>query len=356
MSNSCLVYQIIATLAYSNQFHWPLSFDEIYKRLISVQLAEQLVNRHEKQELINEPSISIKNKSVEQRDLQNKESLKNSLRMVLNELLDKNIVVEADDQFFLRSALTSKQSLLKLVAKKKNSLELAKTFRLELNQVKNELEKISWIKAAGVTGSLAVGHAQAHDDIDFIIITKDKRLWLSRLRLLVQSIIKGKKSFIFFVKENRWCFNLWLESSALSLTDFRQSIYGAYEVNQIDWFYDPDELSQVFFHKNQWMEKYLLSYVLVDSDKIKLIKGSLNKDADKKNLSLRIGSKFLDVLNKLVYVLQKRYILKKTNVSLKNLSLAQAFFHDDVSYKKIIQEWERLFRLSSEKFVEIESN
>jgi hypothetical protein len=340
MRNLYSAYQIIATLAYSNQFNWPLSFAEICERLISIELAVQLVEQYGESQSSNNIK---KNKQLVDAEL------RTQLQKTLAELLKADIVVEEAGEYFLSSALKPQQTLAQLIANKKQNQKLAQVFRSELSLVRQELKKISWIKAAGVTGALAVNNAQTSDDLDFIIIVEDNRLWLSRLKLLAYLVITGQKLFFFSTKKDKWCFNLWLESSALNLTGAKQSIYGAYEAKQIDWFYDPEQLFQDFYQKNQWIEKYLFDCSLAGFGQAELAEESLMRVGEKKSRSAGLKNIVLNWLNRLAYAAQKKYVLKKTNVASTNLSLEQAFFHDDESYKKFIQEWQRLLRLSSEK-------
>ncbi len=256
---------------------------------------------------------------------------------------------EQAGEYFLSSALKPQQTLTQLITQKKKNQEFSNSLRSELMQVKQALKKISWIRASGVTGALAVANTQADDDLDFLIITEDNRLWLSRLRLLFYLVVTGQKPFFFSEKKDRWCFNLWLESSALSLPSAKQSIYGAYEAKQVNWFYDCQRLSQDFYQKNQWIEKYLLHKGLVGFNQEAPACDNLRKVVKKKGFSSELKDIILTRLNKLAYLIQKKHIFKKTNVARANLSLRQAFFHDDESYKKFIQEWQRLLQLSCEK-------
>lgn len=104
---------------------------------------------------------------------------------------------------------------------------------LEKNFLAQQASKIiihfPWIKAIGIYGSLARLQSNNESDIDFFIITSNKRLWSARFFI----------NFIFKIlnlrpdnqhKKNRFCFSYWADENNLDLStaNFKNDYYYYY--------------------------------------------------------------------------------------------------------------------------------
>ncbi len=388
MQNLIKSYQVIAALAYSNQFAWPLTLTEICERLVTANQAEQLIEQHLKPHLENSAAVDklrTKTTKADNADTTNtaddtnntataaavrvkgfssqEKQLTGAVKEILQRLKDAGVVLQLKDSFYLTAALPSvfqgkklisksqKENFLKyLTTDKEQQQATAKKIKQQTQQISNLLTKLPWAVGGGVTGSLAVNSSRPGSDIDLLIIAKPNRLWLMRAVILVLSMIKGKKKF-FTAKKDVWCFNIWLTSNALSLPAARHSIYEAYEAKQINWFFDAVGIVDFFYQQNKWLQQYLLSYSYEQTQK--LPQKNFLKKPFKSFVLLKMGDKVLSSLNQLFFLLQRWHLRAKTNIPQQHLTLNQAFLHDNVSYKKYIKGWEKLLRLTSAQLAKI---
>lgn len=148
MSN--LAVRVLATLAYSDQFQFPLLVDEIQQRLIGMTA----------------DVFSIEN------------TLENLKRMEL---------VEQDgDWYFLKGS----QKYIEIRKDREQYLDEKSS---EIKEFVDWAQHIPWIKAVVVTGSVAVRNVRPHSDVDFMIITMKRRLWLSRILVYIMTWLKGRR-------------------------------------------------------------------------------------------------------------------------------------------------------------------
>lgn len=134
----------------------------------------------------------------------------------------------------------------------------------KLNQAKKYVlifRLFPWIKLIGITGSVAGGTPSAQDDIDIIIITAPRRLWVTRLiiNLLFSLIRKRRKPHSNPSQvNNQFCFNLWL--SLDNLTESSHDLYTANELAHIILLVNRDHTYQHYLQQNQWMQQYLPNF------------------------------------------------------------------------------------------------
>ena len=256
---------VFLTLAYSSCFAFALNKKEIAQRLAK-----------------GDQKISTSSKKIE-------ESLK--------KLMSNSLIQSEHDYFFLRKRdLSNRLQRAKFVPQKQKEIQAFVALA----------SKIPFVKAIVLTGSTAVGNAQKEDDLDFMIICQNNRLWLTRLILILLTKFKAKRP----EKENSnaWCLNLWLDEGDLVIREERRSLYEAYEILQMNFVYDAGNLQRQFLNANSWLSKYLFFYDDYKFGRYKI----------KKSFSL---------LNQLFFILQKKYrqlVFGQENFS---LSLTQAFFN-----------------------------
>ena len=256
---------VFLTLAYSSCFAFALNKKEITQRLAK-----------------GEQKISTSSKKIE-------ESLK--------KLMSQSLIQSEHDYFFLRKRdLSNRLQRAKFVPQKQKEIQAFVALA----------SKIPFVKAIVLTGSTAVNNAQKEDDLDFMIICQNNRLWLTRLILILLTKFKAKRP----EKENSnaWCLNLWLDEGDLVINEERRSLYEAYEILQMNFVYDAGNLQRQFLNANSWLSKYLFFYDDYKFGRYKI----------KKSFSL---------LNQLFFILQKKYrqlVFGQENFS---LSLTQAFFN-----------------------------
>jgi len=222
---TALVFRVLATLAYSGVFSWPLGVDEIVLRAIN----------HPKD------SSVLTNSEVE---------------TALRFLKKKQRVREKDGLWAVGRHAQEDQFLQRV----QQQHSVKKKWQ-EAQQAVELLQKNQWIEAIYVTGSLAVNTAAPDSDIDFMLITSPRRLWLTRLWVIFQSWRHGKRRSFAHEEKNSWCFNLWLTTHTLQLEPNQRSLYTAYEVCQAVCVFDRrGRVEGNFLRANAWVSLYLRGF------------------------------------------------------------------------------------------------
>jgi hypothetical protein len=254
-----------------------------------------------------------------------------SLLAVLTKLAKNQVVQSKDDYWILTSAL-GEESLTDLIKKRQRRLRYSVQLKASLSPLLSLVKRCNWIQAVAVTGSVAAGNADEKADLDLMVVVQDW-LWLTRWLLLIYALVLGKKSWPWQKKQDQWCFNVFLKQAELALPHNKHNLYFAYEVCQADWVYDRNSTRCDFYQTNQWVESYLPHWYqqLLQS-------APSSKHKPKPGLSLtHIIAIFLKPFNVLAYKLQKRHLQRKNQIPADNMSLGQAFLHDDVSYKNYLR-------------------
>lgn len=203
--------------------------------------------------------------------------------------------------------------------------------------VVNFLQKFPTINLVAVTGSLAMENAKKGDDLDFMIITQNNTLWLTRLFVipLVRLLFKtrhpqgvnrlpggGRQNEVRpdspgVSSSGAVCLNLWLDESALSLPQSKRNLYTAHEVLQIKPLFNKGFTYERFIKQNYWTKRYLANFY-------KYIYSSLPSPAKGRDYEVGVGF-VTSFLNLLTFVLQYFYMLPK--ITSESISLHSAYFH-----------------------------
>ncbi len=227
---SLLEARVLATLAYSSQFQSPLTAREVWLRL---------------------PGLSVTSQQVEE---------------ILNHLV--------------KCGLCSKVgSLFQLVGDNVVDIHLERQKEASSKQASVILlvsiaRHLPWVKAVAVTGSLALGAVDADDDIDVMVVASFRRLWLTRLVLLMFSSMFGRRrswradavalgkrgESVHGEVADTWCFNLWLDEASLAVPVASRSLYTAYEVCQARFVFDRGGVERAFLESNAWTQRWLPQY------------------------------------------------------------------------------------------------
>lgn len=290
--------RILLTVAYTEQFDFPLSKKEVLTRLLSKQLIDS-----------------------------------DSYLKAFKNLLKDGLLEEVRGYYFI-SGLSNKK-MLELVKMREGRKKISVNKWKEANEFVLLSKRIPFISGIAVTGSLAVDNTVKDDDIDFMIVTPSKRLWLTRLLIIFLASRKGKRRSFANEEKNSWCFNLWVEESDLQLPVSSRSVYEAYEVIQAKWLFSRGGVANNFRFLNKWISKYVVN----DNYDFSFID-------EKKSLwwSLPILSQFFDVLNYLAFVFQ--YLYMKRHMTRERVSLSHAFFHPRDTKSEVFSNWKKtLLRL-----------
>jgi predicted nucleotidyltransferase len=165
------------------------------------------------------------------------------------------------------------------------------------------LAKLPWVVGVAITGSVAVNSAKADDDVDFMIVTEPNRLWLTRLLTLIVAMKYGKRRSFAKEEPNSWCFNLWLTTNSLAVPPERRSLYTAFEVCQAEWLINRHQVAQQFLIDNAWVKRTLVSF-----SQFRQTTNVKTKQNFEPNIILISLSWLLSTLNGLFFLLQIIYM------------------------------------------------
>jgi predicted nucleotidyltransferase len=119
-------------------------------------------------------------------------------------------------------------------------------------------KKFKNILFIGVTGSVAAGFPKKNDDIDLFIIVKSNTLWITRfwIRVFVAWNKIPHRKFGKKEKKDEFCFNMWLDESALKLPKNKQNLKNAVDLILMKKLYDKKNTYWKFLKANDWAKKY----------------------------------------------------------------------------------------------------
>jgi D-glycero-beta-D-manno-heptose 1-phosphate adenylyltransferase len=323
------VLRVLQTLAYTDQFSYPLRLDEVWKRLLSGEF------------------LSI---SEVKKDLLKLEKI--------------GLVGSRAGYYFLSSRADSVKIRLE-------RQKIASQKYTEVDQVVSWLRWIPWVQAIVVTGSLAVDAAQPGDDSDFMIVTQAGRLWQTRILVLVIATLVGKRRYWWEDQDNfsfgktlakskpklkskkslsnssiktKWCFNMWLTTQGLAVPAKKRSIYVAYEICQSKFVFDRGKIEVKFLSANSWVKSILPHYYRYKHHQLKNVKPqpilSLLTMAPA-SLLVEIAAILTQPLWWLVeiftYLVQKQYMM--SHMTTETVTMNSAYFHPRQTKKLIIDGW-----------------
>jgi predicted nucleotidyltransferase len=275
---------IIKTLKYSDHFGFPLTVSEIHQRLISQ-------TTHSKEQVIKSLDSMVKSNQI-----QNKQ-----------------------EYYFL----PGKKSL---VAQRINHLKASKPQLARVKQMAHKLSQIPFVKAIYLTGSLAMNNSKTDSDIDFMIITKEGRLWTTRFILTLYTSLLGLRRTPGSRKNaGKLCLNLYLTPDSYLLPTHKQSIYTAYELIQAVPVYDPRDTRTALLAANPWI-KYYLSNVITGSDLSKRTLLKRNPRLQAEEGPAAAGRRVLmGTIENLLFNLQ--YLYMRPKLTREYITINSAFFH-----------------------------
>jgi len=288
---------IVLTLAYTAQFGFPLTPEEVWERLIQSTRSEFLVGRRR---------FFPQDKELVIRTLQN--------------MVDQKLL-------FYDGSYVSVRPQKTWVHRDERAHYAEKKLQ-EARGVSQHLQRIPWLLALGVSGSVAVGNAAKNDDIDFVIVTQKNHLWLTRLWVTAVAFLHGKRRSWNHEEENSWCFNLWLEQDALAFRPKRGITYVAYELCQVKWLFQRKGALNQVVHHNNWVSQRVPHLWKRQQNSVK----SMQSVASIIHLTTATG-----ILNELAYLMQRLYMQR--HITRERVSRSVAFFHPRDTVGEVRQRW-----------------
>lgn len=279
MAVSSLEKAILLTVAYTQQFQYPLSREEITSRLIARETSES--------------NAFFDSQKVTQK----------TVIQTLNSLVKRKKLLLQKGWYFL----PGKSDCIE--TRTKRSQAAAEKWQ-EVEFFVKAAQKISWIEAIFITGSLAMNNTRPEDDVDFMIVTQPHRLWLTRLWVTWFAWQHGKRRSWHGEEKRSWCFNLWVTSDSLPVFTEKPSLYVAYELLQTRCVFDRTRVEERLLKSNHWALEFLPL--------------GQWKRGSRKPVAAKEGW-FGTVANYLAYAVQ--WVYMRPHVTRERVTLKWAFFH-----------------------------
>ena len=114
--------------------------------------------------------------------------------------------------------------------------------------------EVPWVRAVGLTGSVAWGDVSEDDDLDFCIITAKNRVWTTRLWCYIWATLLRKKRGKNRERD-RWCLNMFLDETALVVPVAKRDEFGRAQLERLVVLQDEKQLLAAARAQNApWMQ------------------------------------------------------------------------------------------------------
>ncbi|MEZ5082785.1 MAG: hypothetical protein R2750_04985 [Bacteroidales bacterium] len=203
---------VLRTLIYYDIFNYPLTFEEI--------------------------SCACNIKSKEE----------NPCKIAIDHLLNKKIVFKIDEYYSLNPDK-------KNVQRRKKGNQLAEKWIKKAKWFSKLISIFPFVRGISLSGSLSKGFIGDNPDIDYFIITKPNRLWLTRTMLVL-----FKKIFLFN-SYKYFCVNYFIDTENLEIEE--KNLFTATEINTLIPVYGRD-VKRKFYEQNGWVTKYYPNFKAED--------------------------------------------------------------------------------------------
>ncbi len=199
---------ILKTMAYYDIFNYPLTADEIRSNL----------HVNNSGELINGSQLDL--------------------------LIEKGLVFRFDRFYSLNDNLGE-------VEERVRGNKQADAWMGKARRFSHIISNFPYVRGVSLSGSLSKGYLGEDPDIDYFIITKPGRLWLTRSLLVIFKRVFLANSHKYF------CVNYFIDSHNLELEE--KNIFTATELATLIPVYGEDTKKK-FFEKNIWVRDFLPNY------------------------------------------------------------------------------------------------
>jgi len=287
-----LEWQILLTLAYTDQFQFPLIEEELWGRLVWPM-----------EKLGAAPN-------------------KKNFQLALFNLVKKKIIFHENGFYFLTKNLPSLRHRREKISQEK---------WWEVQQFIKSVRWIPGLHAVFVTGSLAMNNATENQDVDFLIVTEKNCLWIVRPLVVFATWLQGKKRPAVAGKkqeQHTWCLNLWLDTAKVTVPSDERTIYQAYEVSQAKLVWSRGGGGEMFYAENAWVREWLPNFHFLQNQK------KIPKEVR--------GLFFLRPLNFLFFLAQRLYMDR--HLTTEKVGLGYAFFHPRNTVKIVTRGWQSSLR------------
>lgn len=273
---------ILATLAYSNIFDYPLTFAQLHENLIFKKIS------------------------------------KKQLRLHLVKLIREGKVLNLAN--FYQLAQRRNLAKLRLLRAKFAQKKLEKARRAA-----KILSLIPQVKLVGISGALATKNTPKDDDIDFFVITSARMLFTTRFFCnLFLDLANLRRKPADKKIADKICLNMFLAESDLEIHP--HDLYLAHEVLQLKPIFERDETYVKFLKENFWVAKFLPNWP-------KLANSNYQTANSRLDFYTILGKPLEFVLRKIqIWYMERRKTTEK-------VSATQLFFHPEDIHQKVLKEF-----------------
>ena len=209
---------VIATVSYADVFDMPITLEHLHRYLVGHSLSPAETS------------------------------------MVVDDLVDQGRLGRRNDVIYL----PDRDEVLAIYDER---TERARTMWLQAQVWGERIGRLPFVRMVAVTGGLAVDSVADHDDIDFFIVTRPGRLWLTRLMIIVLGRIADRDDI-------ELCPNFIVSTQALDMQE--RTLYVARELAQMVVIVG-DDLCKTVRQRNDWMFDFLPN-ASVEGDQTRLSK------------------------------------------------------------------------------------
>lgn len=178
---------------------------------------------------------------------------KNTLSNEIQSLITSGTLVNKDEYLGVR------EEQLQIEQRLADEARLAKA-QLKIERAIRVISRFPFVKSIMISGSVSKGVLKEDGDVDFFIITKQNRLWLTRTMLILN------KKLLRFNSRKFFCVNYFLGENSLAIPD--ENMFTAIELNTLLPVYNPEVYAELL-SSNRWSERYVSSNTLT-SDGMKI--------------------------------------------------------------------------------------
>ncbi len=218
-------------------------------------------------------------------------------------LLKKGIIFKIEDFFMCENNRS-------LLTRRLKGNEMAKKVMPKAFKVSKLIAKFPYVESVCLSGSLSKGYYDSNGDIDFFIITKPGRLWISRTLLILY-----KKIFLLNSRKY-FCINYFISSDYLHIPE--QNRFTATEMVTLIPVYGKKAFTS-FMQENTWPYEYFPNFPSFDTSIINETKKSWLSVFIEKIFNTPIGNAVDSFLRKITL---KKWHLKFSDLESEDFKIA----------------------------------
>ncbi|MBN2175122.1 MAG: hypothetical protein JW731_13390 [Bacteroidales bacterium] len=183
---------------------------------------------------------------------------------VLNQLNKQGVIYKIGDYYSLKSDPEH-------VKKRVIGNQLAEKWMPKAKRFSWIISAFPYVRGISLSGSLSKGFIGDDPDIDYFIITKPNRLWLTRTMLVAFKKLFLLNSYKYF------CVNYFIDTESLEIED--KNLFTATELTTMIPVYG-GSVKKEFFQSNYWVKDFFPNYKIDNLEKIPEKSGIIKKSME----------------------------------------------------------------------------